>query len=49
MRVSLKKKTSVSLDRELLSWVEKKVREKKFASVTHAVEYALEELKKKEP
>ena len=45
----MKKKTSVSLDRELLSWVEKKVREKKFASVTHAVEYALEELKKKEP
>jgi Arc/MetJ-type ribon-helix-helix transcriptional regulator len=50
MRVDLKKKkTSVSLDGDLLLWVEKKIREKKFASVTHAVEYALEELKKKDP
>jgi Arc/MetJ-type ribon-helix-helix transcriptional regulator len=44
-----KKKTSVSLDYQLLSWVEKKINEKRFASVSHAVEYALEELKKREP
>lgn len=44
----MKKKTSVSLDSELLLWVQKKVKEKKFASVTHAIEYALEELKKRE-
>lgn len=44
-----KKKTSVSLDDELLLWVEKKIKEKKFASVSHAVAYALEELKKREP
>jgi Arc/MetJ-type ribon-helix-helix transcriptional regulator len=44
-----KKKTSVSLDDELLLWIEKKIKEKKFASVSHAVEYALEELKKREP
>jgi Arc/MetJ-type ribon-helix-helix transcriptional regulator len=43
-----KKKTSVSLDDELLLWVEKKIKEKKFASVSHAVAYALEELKKRE-
>jgi Arc/MetJ-type ribon-helix-helix transcriptional regulator len=44
-----KRKTSVSLDHELLLWIDKKINERKFASVSHAVEYALEELKKKEP
>jgi Arc/MetJ-type ribon-helix-helix transcriptional regulator len=44
-----KKKTSISLDYQLLSWVESKINEKRFASVSHAVEYALEELRKKEP
>ncbi len=44
-----KRKTSVSLDRDLLQWIQKKIEEKKFASVSHAVEYALEELKKREP
>jgi len=43
-----KKKTSVSLDEELLDWIEKKIKERKFASVSHAVEYALEELRKTE-
>jgi Arc/MetJ-type ribon-helix-helix transcriptional regulator len=43
-----KKKTSVSLDTELLAWIEKKIKEKKFASVSHAVEYALEKLRKTE-
>ena len=43
-----KRKTSVSLDEELIKWVEQKIAEKKFASVSHAVEYALEQLRKKE-
>lgn len=29
-------------------WVRKKIREKKFAIVSHAVEYALEEVRRKE-
>lgn len=44
-----KKKTSVSLDEGLLSWIERKIKEKKFASISHAIEYALEELKKRDP
>jgi len=44
-----KKKTSVTLDDTLLNWIQKKIDEKKFASVSHAVEYALEKLKKEEP
>ncbi len=44
-----KKKTSITLDSQLQLWVQKKIQEKKFASVSHAVEYALAELKKKDP
>ena len=43
-----KRKTSVSLDEETLAWVEKKIKEKKFASVSHAVEYAIEQLRQQE-
>ena len=43
-----KKKTSISLDEELLEWISNKIEEKKFASVTHAIEYALEKLRKEE-
>ena len=43
-----KKKTSVSLDEETLEWIKKKIREKRFASISHAVQYALEQLKEKE-
>ena len=43
-----KKKTSISLDEDLLEWVNEKIREKRFASVTHAVEYALEKIRKEE-
>jgi len=45
---SAKKKTSVTLDSDLLLWIEKKVREK-FASVSNVVAYAFEELKKRDP
>jgi len=44
-----KTKTSVSISNDLKEWVMKKIREKKFASVSHAVEYALEELRKRDP
>ena len=43
-----KRKTSVSLDEETLTWIEKKIKEKKFASVSHAVEYAIEQLRRQE-
>jgi len=43
-----KRKTSVSLDEEILKWIEQKIKEKRFASVSHAVEYAFEQLKKQE-
>jgi len=44
----IKKKTSVSLDEETLEWIKKKIEEKRFASVSHAVQYALEKLREKE-
>ena len=43
-----KKKTSISLDEELLEWINKKIREKRFASVTHAIEYSLMRVKNEE-
>ena len=39
-------KASVSLDEDLLEWINKKIKEKRFASVTHAVEYAIEQIRK---
>ena len=44
-----KKKTSISLEEDTLNWIKKKIKEKKFASVTHAIEYALETIRKQEP
>ncbi len=45
----VKRKTSVAIDDELLEWIQGKVKERKFASVSHAVQYALEQLRKQEP
>ena len=44
-------KTSVTLEKELLEWIDKKVEEGIYASRSHAVRYALMELmkRKKEP
>ena len=39
-------KTSVALDTELLEWIDSQIKQRRFASRTHAVEYALEQLKK---
>jgi len=44
-----KKKTSISLDEDLLEWVNKKTEEKRVASVTHAIEYALVKLRNEKP
>lgn len=43
-----KVKTSVALDEDLLSWIDKLIRSKRFASRTHAIEYALQRLKERE-
>ena len=43
-----KKKTSISLNDGLLEWIQEKIKEKRFASTTHAIEYALEQLRKEE-
>lgn len=36
--------TSMRMDRDLLSWIDERVKEKVFASRTHAVEYAVKQL-----
>ena len=38
-------KTSVALDEDLLSWIDKMVETKRFANRTHAIEYALQKLR----
>jgi len=43
-----KVKTSVALDEGLLLWIDKLIRSKRFASRTHAIEYALQRLKERE-
>jgi Arc/MetJ-type ribon-helix-helix transcriptional regulator len=44
--VGKKVKTSVTVDDELLKWIDKEIQSKRFASRTHAIEYAIEQLKK---
>lgn len=41
-------KTSVALDEELLKWIDSQIKTKRFATRTHAIEYALEQLRKTE-
>jgi len=41
----MKKKISVSIDESLLDWVKIQIESKRFASLSHAVNYALNELK----
>jgi len=43
-----KRKTSVALDEELLAWIDRLVEAKRFASRTHAIEYALQRLRERE-
>jgi hypothetical protein len=41
----VKKKTSISLDVELLKWVEEMIELKRFSSLTQAIEYGLQRIK----
>ena len=40
--------TSMRMDTDLLSWIDERVKEKIFASRTHAVEYAVRQLMNRE-
>ena len=42
-----KVKTSLSLDKKLLKWVDEQIELKRFATRTHAVEFALQRLMEK--
>lgn len=48
MGLGQKIKTSLSLDREVLEWIDMSVEKRRFASRTHAIEYALELLRRME-
>ncbi len=41
-------KTSVTLDQDLLQWIDELVSKKRFANRTHAIELALQKLKESE-
>jgi Arc/MetJ-type ribon-helix-helix transcriptional regulator len=41
-----KLKTSVALDEDLLKWIDKEIKTKRFASRSHAIEFAIESLRK---
>jgi Arc/MetJ-type ribon-helix-helix transcriptional regulator len=41
----MKKKISVSIDESLLDWIHTQIENKRFASLSHAVNYALNDLK----
>ena len=43
----MKKKISVAVAEDLLSWIEDQIRKKRFASVSHAVNYSLNEVKER--
>ncbi len=40
-----KLKTSVSLSKEILKWVDEEIKKKRFASRSHAVEYCIHKVK----
>jgi Arc/MetJ-type ribon-helix-helix transcriptional regulator len=40
-----KVKTSIALDEDLIVWIDKMVKIKRFANRTHAIEYALQKLR----
>ena len=43
----MKEKFSVSVDDNLLKWLDSEIKDKRFASRSHGIEYSLNELKKK--
>jgi Arc/MetJ-type ribon-helix-helix transcriptional regulator len=48
MKMGRKVKTSIALDEELLAWIGEMIDRKRFASRTHAVEYALQRLREQQ-
>jgi len=41
----MKVKKTITIDKELLDWIERKIKEKEFGSTSHAIEKALTRLK----
>ena len=46
--MSKKIRRSVSLSREVLDWIDKQIKERRFNNVSHALEYAIYHLMKEE-
>ena len=44
----MKSKFSVSIDDDLCRWLDSEIRDKRFASRSHGIEYALTKLRKSE-
>ena len=44
--VKMKEKFSISVDDDLLKWLDSEIKNKRFASRSHGIEFALNELKK---
>lgn len=42
----MKEKKTITIDKELLEWIEQKIKEKEFGSISHAIEKALTRLKR---
>lgn len=40
-----KLKTSIAMDEDLLEWIDSQIKTKRFATRTHAIEYAVQKLK----
>jgi Arc/MetJ-type ribon-helix-helix transcriptional regulator len=43
-----KRKTSVTLDKEVLEWIAEQIKTRRFRSISHAIEFAVYELMQKE-
>jgi Arc/MetJ-type ribon-helix-helix transcriptional regulator len=43
-----KRKTSITLDDEVLEWIDAQIKKRRFRSISHAIEYAIYELMEKE-
>ncbi len=43
-----KRKVTITVDEEIIRWIEKEIARKRFASISHAVEYAVTRLMEKE-
>ena len=43
-----KERKTITIDGEILKWVQAQIEDKRFASISHAIEYALNKLMKEE-